>query len=89
LLKAAGVREGGYGLAIVNKTPHVELLTPQELSRQIGCGLVLVIPPAGDQLASNRSASPFFSNSPNTSFSECIYEAAKRFCADPIRFVRF
>jgi CheY-like chemotaxis protein len=89
LLKSAGVREGAYGVAIINKTPHVELFTAQELARQLGCPAVAVIPPAGDLLAANRSAAPLYLTASQTAFTECIHEAARRFCSDPIRFLQF
>jgi CheY-like chemotaxis protein len=89
LLKSAGVREEAYGVAIVNKTPHVELFTAQELARQLGCPTVAVIPPAGDLLASNRSAAPVYLTAAQSAFTECIHDAARRFCGEPVRFLQF
>ena len=89
LLKAAGAREGAFGLAIVNKTPHVELLPALEFARQLDCSVMAVIPAAGDLLAANHSAEPLVLSRPDAPFSETIRETARRFCTDPIRLVRF
>ena len=89
LLKTAGAREGAFGLAIVNKTPHVELLPALEFARQLDCSVMAVIPAAGDLLAANHSAEPLVLSRPDAPFSESIRETARRFCTDPIRLVRF
>jgi CheY-like chemotaxis protein/MinD-like ATPase involved in chromosome partitioning or flagellar assembly len=89
LLKAGGARESAYGVALINKTPHVELLPADEFGRQLGCGIVGVVPAAGDLLAANHSTAPLICNRPDAPFSECIMEMASRFCAESVRFVRF
>ncbi len=89
LLKGAGAREGAFGLAIVNKTPHVELLPAPEFARQMGCGVAAVIPCAGDLLAANGSGQPLVLRRPDTPFSECLDDMANRFCGDRVRLVRF
>ncbi len=89
LLRAGGAREGAFGLAIVNKTPHVELLPADEFARRLGCGVVAVIPAAADLLAANHSSAPLVRNRPDAPFSECLREMADRFCAESVRFVRF
>ena len=89
LLREAGAREGAFGLAIVNKTPHVELLPAAEFARQLDCGVLTVVPAAGDLLAANHSTEPLVLNRPDAPFSECLRETARRFCTEPIRLVRF
>jgi hypothetical protein len=89
LLQAAGVREGAFGLVLVNKTPHVELLPEPEFARQFGCGVLAALPAAADLLAANQAPEPVVLHRADAAFSECIYEMANRFSADPIRFVRF
>lgn len=89
LLKAAGMRDDAFGLSLVNKTPHVELLPAPEFAGQLGCGVMAAIPAAGDLLAANHSPQPLVLNRPDAPFSECIFELAKRFCAEPVRLVNF
>ena len=88
LLAAAGAHEDSLGLAIVNKTPHVELMPAPEFAHQLGCGVMAVIPAAGDLLAANHSTTPLVLNRPDAPFSECIQEMAKRLCANPVRLVQ-
>lgn len=86
LLRAAGVRDGAFGLALVNKTPHVELLPEPEFARHLGCGVLGTVPAAADLLAANRSAAPLVLNRPDAPFSRSIQELANRFCTEPVRF---
>ncbi|SRR5579883_137514 len=88
LLRAAGIREDTFGLAIVDKTPHVELMPPAEFARQLGLGVVGLIPEAADLLAANRSPNPLVLNRPEAPYAECLREMAKRFCTTPVRFVK-
>ena len=89
LLKAAGAREGSFAIALVNKTPHVEMLPDPEFARQLGCGVVAAIPAAGDLLAANYGPEPVVLNRPDAAYSECLCEMANRFTADPIRLLKF
>lgn len=89
LLRAAGVREDAFALALINKTPHVELLPAPEFAGQLGCGVVAAVPAAGDLLAANHFPQPLVMNRPDAPFSECIFDLAKRFCAEPVRLVKF
>lgn len=88
LLRAAA-RQNGIGLAIINKTPHVQILPEAELARQLGCGVVGIIPAVGDLLAANHSPLPLVLNRPDAAFSESIREMAQRLVSDPVPFVQF
>lgn len=88
VLKTAGVRDGAFGLALVNKTPHVELMPEPEFAGQLGCEVLGAIPAAGDLLAANRSATPLVLNRPDSPFSQSIQELAKRFRAEPVRLAK-
>lgn len=87
LLQTAGARAGAFGLAIVNKTPHVERMPAPEFARQLGCEIAAIIPAAGDLLAANYSSTPLVLNRPGSAYAECIAEMANRFCADPVRLL--
>lgn len=89
LLKSAGAREGAFAVALVNKTPHVEMLPEPEFARQLGCGVLAAIPAAGDLLAANYGPEPVVVNRPDAPYSECIYEMARRLTADPVRLLKF
>jgi CheY-like chemotaxis protein len=88
-LRAAASRQDSIGLAIINKTPHVQILPEAELARQLECGVVGIIPAVGDLLAANHSPLPLILNRPDTAFSESIREMAQRLVSDPVRFVQF
>src|SRR5579871_471785 len=87
-LQTAGASADALGVAIVNKTPHVDLMPTAEFARQLGRGVVAVIPAAGDLLAANQSAAPLVLNRPEAPYAECLRDIAKRFGATPIRFVK-
>ncbi len=86
LLRAAGARDQEIGIALVDKTPHVERVPAIEFARRLGCGIVAVIPASGDLLAANRSPLPLVLNRPDAPFSECIQELASRLSAERVRF---
>ena len=87
-LLAAEAGADSLGLAIVDKTPHVELMPAPDFAHQLGCGVMAVIPAAGDLLAANHSTAPLVLNRPDAPFSECIRDMAKRLCANPVRLVK-
>jgi Flp pilus assembly CpaE family ATPase len=88
LLRSAGIREDSFGIAIINKTPHVESLLAGDLARQLGADIVGIVASAGDALAANRSTAPLVLNCPDLPFSKCISDMARRFCATPVGFFR-
>ena len=88
-LRAAAGRQNGIGLAIINKTPHVQILPEAELARQLACGVVGVVPAVGDLLAANHSPLPLVLNRPDAAFSESIRQMARRLVSEPVPFVQF
>ena len=86
LLRAAGARDEEIGIALVDKTPHVERVPAAEFARRLGCGIVAVIPASGDQLAAHSLPLPLVLNRPDSPFAESIRELANRLTAERVRF---
>jgi len=89
LIEATGAHQAALGLALVNKTPHVDLMPAPEFARQLGLDVMVVVPAAGDLLASNRTAQPLVVHRPDAGFSESIRDMAKRFSTEPVLPVRW
>ncbi|HJT88388.1 MAG TPA: response regulator [Bryobacteraceae bacterium] len=86
LLRPAAARAGSVGVVLCSKT-HLECMPLAEFSRRLGYGIVGLLPPAGDMLAANHSELPLAVSRPGTPFAESVVEMARRFNADPVRFV--
>lgn len=78
VLQKLARRPDSFGVVLVNKTPFVEFLAPVEFSRELGCSLMGIIPPAGDLLGAADQMGLTVLTRPDTPFSQSVQELARR-----------
>ena len=76
-LQTAAMGHGSVGVVLVNKTPFIEFLNSEEIAKELGCGVIATIPPAGDLYAGSKSAVLPILAWPESAFAECIHDLAR------------
>ena len=84
VLQATAACPGAVFAVLVNKTPFTEFLTPAEFGKRLGCGIVAVVPPAGELHAGADCEALTVLGRPDTPFSRAIQDFARRLSLDPV-----
>jgi Flp pilus assembly CpaE family ATPase len=86
MLRQCGLDSTAFGFALINRTPLANSTRPQEIQRQMGCGLLAIIPGAAEGCAiAFQSSQPLFSLQPESRFAAVVRDFAEALAQNPVR----
>jgi pilus assembly protein CpaE len=89
LLKAWGVGGDSVGIVVVNRTPALAM-SPSELGKNLGCGVLAVVPNMAEALEKAAGSSiPLVISQPHNLASESYTSIAGKLVSDQVTFARF
>ncbi len=88
MLRQFGLASTAFGFAIINRTPSANLMRPQEVQRQMGCGLLSVVPGAAEGcIAAFQAGQPLVSIQPESRFATAVHEFAEALAQSPVKIL--
>lgn len=86
MLRQCGLDSTAFGFAIINRTPLVNSMMPQEIQRQMGCGLLAIVPRAAEGcVAAFQASRPLVSIQPESRFAAVVQEFAEALARNPVK----